>query len=70
MIPFLPKIMAMLSKKLKEGTTHMQESTAETLGLMVYFIVNKVGSLAGEATLDSNSNPESSQYGRLHEAQM
>jgi hypothetical protein len=40
LVPFLPKVLAILTKKLKEGTAHMQEAIAETLGLMVYFMVN------------------------------
>ena len=47
-IPFLAKILANLSKKLKETATYMHEAIAETLGLMVYFIINKVGNLGLE----------------------
>ena len=45
----------------------MQEALAETMGLMVYFIVNKVGSMGLEA-----SNEESihdSRIAKLEEAQ-
>ena len=45
LIPFLAKILGSLSKKLKEAATHLHEAIAETLGLMVYFIVTKVGTL-------------------------
>ena len=44
----MPKILAILSKKLKEGANHMQEAIAETLGLMAYFVVTKVGTMATE----------------------
>ena len=48
LIPFLPKILQLLAKKIKEGTTYMQEAIAETLGLMVFFIINKLGTLFSE----------------------
>jgi ubiquinone biosynthesis protein UbiJ len=50
LIPFLGKILGNLSKKLKEAATYLHEAIAETLGLMVYFILTKVG------TLDSGSD--------------
>lgn len=46
LIPFLPKILGNLGKKLREAANHMQEAIAETLGLMVYFIINKVAAMA------------------------
>ena len=55
LIPFIPKILAILSKKLKEGANYMQEAIAETLGLMAYFIVTKVGATAAESINASQS---------------
>lgn len=65
LIPFLPKILANLSKKLKEAAIHMQEAIAETLGLMVYFIVNKVGSLGQEEDLSEKMAEAQSQQREL-----
>ncbi len=45
----------MLQKKIKEGTGYMQESIAETMGLLVYFIVNKVGSMGNEGAENDTS---------------
>ncbi len=42
LLPFLPKILAALSKKLKEGTAPIHEAISDTLGQMVFYIVNKV----------------------------
>jgi hypothetical protein len=42
-----------LAKKIKEGTTYMQEAIAETLGLMVFFIINKLGTLLSESNEES-----------------
>ena len=41
----MPKILAIMAKKVKEGTAFMQEALAETMGLMVYFIVNKISQM-------------------------
>ena len=63
----MPKVLSIVSKKVKEATAYMQEALAETMGLMVYFIVNKVGSMGLEA-----SNEESihdSRIAKLEEAQ-
>jgi GTP cyclohydrolase II len=48
LIPYLPKILGSLSKKLKEATSFMLEAIAETVGLIVYFLVNKIGGMAVE----------------------
>ncbi len=52
----MPKILQLLAKKIKEGTTYMQEAIAETLGLMVYFIINKLGSLFSEQNEEESEN--------------
>ena len=59
MIPFLPKILAIVGKKVKEATAYMQEALAETMGLMVYFIVNKVGTMGLLENSESNIMSES-----------
>ena len=45
----------------------MQEALAETMGLMVYFIVNKVGSMGLEAANEESIND--SRIAKLEEAQ-
>ncbi len=45
-----------MAKKIKEGTTYMQEAIAETLGLMVYFIINKLGSLFSDQNEEESEN--------------
>lgn len=47
----------------------MQEAIAETLGLMVYFIVNKVGSLGQEEDLSENMAEAQSQQRELLDQQ-
>jgi hypothetical protein len=42
LIPFLPKILASLQKKLKDGTTQIQEAVSDALGQLVFYIINKV----------------------------
>lgn len=56
LIPFLPKILLIVAKKVKEATSYMQEALAETMGLMVYFIVNKVGTMGLEAANGESLN--------------
>jgi hypothetical protein len=45
-----------MAKKIKEGTSYMQEAIAETFGLMVYFIMNKLGSLFSEQNEDASES--------------
>ena len=47
----------------------MQEAIAETLGLMVYFIVNKVGSLGQEEDLSEKMAEAQSQQRELLDQQ-
>jgi hypothetical protein len=63
----LPKVLSIVSKKVKEATAYMQEALAETMGLMVYFIVNKVGSMGLEASNEESIND--SRIAKLEEAQ-
>jgi hypothetical protein len=63
----LPKVLSIVSKKVKEATAYMQEALAETMGLMVYFIVNKVGSMGLEAANEESIND--SRIAKLEEAQ-
>ncbi len=56
LIPFLPKVMTLVGKKVKEATAYMQEALAETMGLMVYFIVNKIGTMGMEAANGESLN--------------
>jgi len=44
LIPFLPKILGTLQKKLKEGTQQMHSAISDTLGQLVLFILDKVDS--------------------------
>ena len=67
LIPFLPKVLIIISKKVKEATAYMQEALAETMGLMVYFIVNKVGSMGLEAANEESIND--SRIAKLEESQ-
>jgi hypothetical protein len=50
----LPKILSNIAKKLKEGVNQMQEAVAETLGLMVYFIVIKIGNIGLEGSIQGS----------------
>ena len=63
----MPKVLSIVSKKVKEATAYMQEALAETMGLMVYFIVNKVGSVGLEAANEESIND--SRIAKLEEAQ-
>ena len=63
----MPKVLSIVSKKVKEATAYMQEALAETMGLMVYFIVNKVGSMGLEAANEESIND--SRLAKLEEAQ-
>jgi hypothetical protein len=63
----LPKVLIIVSKKVKEATAYMQEALAETMGLMVYFIVNKVGSMGLEAANEESIND--SRIAKLEESQ-
>ena len=63
----MPKVLSIVSKKVKEATAYMQEALAETMGLMVYFIVNKVGSIGLEAANEESIND--SRIAKLEEAQ-
>ena len=63
----MPKVLSIVSKKVKEATAYMQEALAETMGLMVYFIVNKVGSMGLEAANEESIND--SRIAKLEEAQ-
>ena len=63
----MPKVLSIVSKKVKEATAYMQEALAETMGLMVYFIVNKVGSMGLEAANQESIND--SRLAKLEEAQ-
>lgn len=62
----MPKVLSIVSKKVKEATAYMQEALAETMGLMVYFIVNKVGSMGLEAANEESIND--SRIAKLEEA--
>eukprot|EP00347_Sterkiella_histriomuscorum_P016463 403353082 len=42
LLPFMPKILTSLQKKLKEGTTQIHEAVSDALGQLVFYIINKV----------------------------